>query len=186
VNLSILEGRVWGLGGEEESARVAGSTVFDIVHDRFAHVRGKRHPVVQFALTPNEDFARAPVDVVELDRDNLGCAKSEPRHEQQHGVVASPNGVVGANRLDQLLDLFGLEIARQMVSAGGNPRQAVREIAPGFAAPEQELEQTAQMRRQRFVAAGLRSGFKLAQESDDIVRRNSVQVAELVAEAKGQ
>ena len=42
------------------------------------------------------------------------------------------------------------------------------------------------MRRQRLLAAGLRSGFKLAQESDDIVRRDRVQVAELVAEAKGQ
>ena len=170
---------------DEQRTRVAGSSVSDVIHDRFAHVRGKRHAVVQLALAPDEDLARAPVDVVELDRDNLGRAKSEPRHEQQHRVVAPPNGVVGANRLDQPLDLFGLEIARQMVGAGGDARQAVGEIAPGLAAPEQELEQTAQMRRQRFVAAGLRSGFKLAQESDDIVRRDRVQVAELVAEAKG-
>ena len=114
-----------------------------------------------------------------------GARSPEPRHEQQHRVVAPPDGVVGANRLDQPLDLFGLEIARQMVGAGGDARQAVGEIAPGLAAPEQELEQTAQMRRQRFVAARLRSGFKLAQEGDDIVRRDRVQVAELVAEAKG-
>jgi hypothetical protein len=71
-----------------------------------------------------------------------------------------------------------------MVGAGGDVRQAVGEIAPGLAAPEQELEQAAQMRRQRLVAAGLRSGFKLAQESNDIVRRDRVQVAELVAEAE--
>src|SRR5271155_4057041 len=141
---------------------------------------------MQLALAADEDFARAPVNVVELDRDNPGSAKSEPRHDQQHRVVAAPDGVVGANRLDQPLDLFGLEVARQMVGAGGHARQAVGEIAPGLAAPEQELEQTAQMRRQRFVAAGLRSGFKLAQESHDIVRRDRVQVPELVAEAKGR
>lgn len=41
------------------------------------------------------------------------------------------------------------------------------------------------MRRQRFVAARLRSGFKLAQESNDILRRDRVQVAEPGAEAKG-
>src|SRR5712692_3416969 len=40
------------------------------------------------------------------------------------------------------------------------------------------------MRRQPLVAAGLRSGFKLAQESNDIVRRERVQVAELVALAE--
>ena len=130
-DLGILEGRmVRRLRRDEQRARVAGSSISDVVDDRFAHVRGKRHAVVQFALTPDEDFARAPVDVVELDRDNLGRAKSEPRHEQQHRVVAPPNGVVGANRLDQPLDLFGLEIARQMVGAGGDARQAVGEIAP--------------------------------------------------------
>jgi len=139
---------------------------------------------MQLALAADEDLARAPVDVVELDRDNLGSAKSEPRHEQQHRVVAPPDGVVGANRLDQPLDLFGLEIARQMVGAGGDTRQAVGEIAPGLAAPEQELEQAAQMRRQRLVAAGLRSGFKLAQESNDIVRRDRVQVADFSPKRK--
>ena len=141
---------------------------------------------MQLALAADEDLARAPVDVVELDRDNLGSAKSEPCHEQQHRVVAPPDGVVGANRLDQPLDLFGLEIARQMVGAGagGDARQAVGEIAPGLAAPEQELEQAAQMRRQPLVAAGLRSGFKLAQESNDIVRRDRVQVADFSPKRK--
>jgi hypothetical protein len=50
----------------------------------------------------------------------------------------------------------------------------------------QELEQVAQMRRQRLVAIGARPGFELAKECDDIVRRDRVRVAQLVAEPKGQ
>jgi hypothetical protein len=161
-DLGILEGRmVRRPRRDEQRTRVAGSSVSDVIHDRFAHIRGKRHPIMQLALAADEDLARAPVDVVELDRDNLGSAKSEPRHEQQHRVVAPPDGVVGANRLDQPLDLFGLEIARQMVGAGGDARQAVGEIAPGLAAPEQELEQAAQMRRQRLVARGFDPALSL-------------------------
>ncbi len=65
-------------------------------------------------------------------------------------------------------------------------RQALGQIAPGFPAPEQELEQTAQMGRERLLAARMRSRFELADESDDIVRCDRVQIAELGAEAKRQ
>jgi len=125
---------------------------------------------VQFAFAADEDLARAPLDVVDLDHDNLGSAKSQPCHEEQHRVVAAPDGVLGSDSPRLAAGSLRVEIARQMVGAGGGARQAVGEIALGFAAPEQELEQAEQMRRPCFVAAGLRSDFKLAQESDDIVR----------------
>jgi hypothetical protein len=64
-----------------------------------------------------------------------------------------------------------------VVGAGGDARQALSKIAPGLAAPEQEREEAAQMRWYRFTAAGRRSGFELAQEGDDIVRRDRVEVA---------
>src|SRR5713226_2542502 len=186
-DLGILEGWVRRLRRDEQSAGVALSFVSDVLDNRFARVRWKRHAVVQLALAADQDFARTPVDVVELDRNDLGSAKPEPRHEQQHRVVAPPNGVVRSDRFNEPSDLFGPEIARQVVRIGlGDARQAVGEIAPGLATPEQELEETAQMGRQRLVSTWQRSGLELTKEGDDIVRRDRVQVAQLVAEAKGQ
>jgi hypothetical protein len=50
--------------------------------------------------------------------------------KQQQRVVASPDGVVSANRL-QPLDLFGLEIARQMVGAArGRLSARLRVVLP--------------------------------------------------------
>ena len=43
---------------------------------------------MQLALAAHQQFACAPVDIVELDRDDLGRAQPEPRHEQQHRIVA--------------------------------------------------------------------------------------------------
>jgi hypothetical protein len=73
-----------------------------------------------------------------------------------------------------------------MVGGGRDAWKADGEIALGLAAPEQEVEEAAQMRRQCFVPAGLGSLFKFAQEGDDIVRCDCVQITELVAEPKAR
>jgi hypothetical protein len=91
---------------------------------------------VQLALAADEDFARKPVDVVELNRNDLGSAKPEPRHEQQHRVVAPPDGGVRSDRFDDPPDFLGAEIVWQIVKIGlGDSRQAVGKIAAGLAAP---------------------------------------------------
>ena len=93
---------------DQQRARDAGAPVSEVVHDRFAYVFGKRHAVVQLAFATDEDFPGAPVDIIKLDRDDLGSAKSQPRCEQQQRVIAPPHGVVGSHRFYQPLDLFGL------------------------------------------------------------------------------
>jgi hypothetical protein len=60
------------------------------------------------------------------------------------------------------------------------------EIALGFPAPEQELEQIAEMGRERLLPARMGSGFEVAKKSDDLVRGDRAQVAKLVAESKDQ
>jgi hypothetical protein len=49
-----------------------------------------------------------------------------------------------------------------------------------------ELEEVTQMRRNRSVAIRMRPSLELTKESDDIDRCDRVQIAELVAEAKGE
>lgn len=121
-----LNGGWCGVFAERNSARVALTSVSDVLDDCFAPIRGKRHAIVQLALAADEALARAPIDVIKPDRDDLGSAKPEPCH-QQHRVVAQPDGVIGSDRVDQLLDLFGLEISRQGVGVAGDTRQTVGE-----------------------------------------------------------
>jgi hypothetical protein len=69
-----------------------------VLEDRFAHICGKRHAIMQLALAADQDFAHAPVDIVELDRDDLGSTKSKPGNEQQHRAVEPPDVVVRSDR----------------------------------------------------------------------------------------
>jgi hypothetical protein len=49
---------------------------------------------VQLSLAANEEFARAPINIVNPDRNNFSCAQPKPSQKWYHGIVASPHGGV--------------------------------------------------------------------------------------------
>ena len=79
-----------GLRGEESIAALC----------RREGIGGERHAMVQPTLAADEDLPRRPVDIVEPERDHLLGPQSEPRHHQQHRVIAATEPVVAVNRVD--------------------------------------------------------------------------------------
>jgi hypothetical protein len=64
----------------------------------------------------------------------------------EHRIVAPSSGIGRPDRIEQLLDLFGLQITRQGVPRWlRDARDGCRKIALGLPAPEQKAEQIAQM-----------------------------------------
>ena len=98
-DLAVLESVVRCPVRDEHRAAVRRSTFLaKIPAQCFADFDCNRQAVMQFALTAHHQLARAPVDIVELDRDDLGCSQSEARREQQHRVIPRAMPGVAAHR----------------------------------------------------------------------------------------
>ena len=80
--LCVFERLVRRTMRDEQSARVAGSAMSNVVHDRLTHFTRQRHTLMPSALASNQDFARAPVGVLKLDRHHLGSTQPQSRQQQ--------------------------------------------------------------------------------------------------------
>ncbi len=59
---------------------------------------------MQLAFATNQDLPDPPVDVLQLGGNQLRGTRAGPGDEQQHGVVASTDGTIRADRIDQVRD----------------------------------------------------------------------------------
>lgn len=59
---------------------------------------------MQLAFATNQEHPDPPVDVFQLGGNQLRGTQAGPGDEQQHGVVASTDGIIQANRIDHALD----------------------------------------------------------------------------------
>ncbi len=160
-------------------ARRSTPAVPNVVDDSLAGVFGQRHAIVPLAFAPDQDRAGSPVNVVELDRDDLRCPQAEAGEKQKHRIVAPANRIIGPDRIDQLLDLLGLQVSGKVALRRlGDARNGVRQIALRLAAPEQEPEQVAQMRSAASCPDRAFAAPDFAQERDDVIRRDVVEIAE--------
>ena len=76
-DLRIDKGPIRHLVGDEQRAGRPTPAIPDVVDDGVADVVRQRHAVVPLALAADQDCACTPVDVVELDRDDLGRAQAK-------------------------------------------------------------------------------------------------------------
>src|SRR5215469_3702596 len=166
------------LARHEQCSGQPSPTFPDVLDNGPANVLWQRHALVPFALATDQDRALAPVNVIELDRDDFGPAEPKSRRQAEHGIVAQPDGIAGPGRIDYLLDGLRVQMTWQMAWwRHGYARYSVGEIAFCLSAPEQEPEQIAQMSGRRLVPIGLCTGPDLTQEGNDIVRCNAFEVA---------
>src|ERR1700733_13714808 len=95
-------------------------------------------------LASDHDRTGSPVNVVELDRDDLRRAQTKASEDDQHGIVAPSNRIGRPDRIAQLFDLLRLQGSRQMGGTrSSDARKAVSQITLGLPAPKQKAEQAA-------------------------------------------
>lgn len=170
-DLGVPERPVRDLAGDKQNPRLPVTSVSDVFNDGLSDIRRQRHTIVQPPLAPDQDFASSPVEVLKPDGDHLWRSQPEASHEQQHRVVAAANGIVRADCLDQTVNLVRSKVTGQVRRLRlHHARHAVGQVARRLAAPEQELEQVAEMRGRRLVAIRARSGLELTQESNNVLR----------------
>jgi len=62
--------------------------------------------IMQLPLAANEKLAHAPVDIINLDRDDFRRAQPEPRHQKHHGIVAPPKRRIRLDGRDHCFHLL--------------------------------------------------------------------------------
>ena len=123
------------------------------------------------ALAAHDEFAGAPVDVVELDRDDFRRAQAEPGEQKDHRIVATAEPSVGPDRRQYALHLVGRQMAGQSGAiALRDARDAERQVARSQAALEQVLKEVAQVGRRRLVPERRLAGGQPLEEGDDVAR----------------
>ena len=129
-------------------------------------------------FSANQQLAGAPVDVIQLDRDDLWRAQAKARHQQQHGIVAGTPPRIGAHRGQNGLDLIRRQITREpRAPRFVCPGDAEREVRGRKALCEQILEEATQMRGRRLVAERALAREKVLHERHDIpgVQRRQIE-----------
>ena len=139
------------------------------------------------ALAANQHLPGSPVDVLEPDCNHFLRTKAKPSHHQQHRVVAATDPIVAANRIDQPPDVGRLQMPRQGTGTRlGNPRYAERQVMLDPAGREQEAEHAAQTPCLVVEAGPARCRLWLVKECDNVIVRESVQVAGRGTETEGR
>ena len=166
------------LAGNEQDARRSTSTIPNIVDNGLAGVFGQRHAIVLLTFAADQDRTGPPVNVIKLDRNDLRRPQSEAGDEQKHRIVAPANWIIGPDRRNQLLDRLGAQVSGKVaLRRQGNTRNGGHQIALRLAAPKQKSEHGTQMRWRRLVPVRFIAAPDFAQERDNVVRRNVIEIA---------
>src|SRR5688572_10738551 len=71
-DLTTLERTVRrAMGNEHRAAGRGAASLLQIAAERLANLCADRYAIVELPLAAHQEFARAPVDIVQLDRDDL-------------------------------------------------------------------------------------------------------------------
>ena len=174
---TFTDGRVIFVGGKAKRGRQKRA-------DYILRYRADYPIAVVEAKAANKQLARAPVDIVELDRDHLGRTRTEARHEQEHGIIALPVLRIGTNRREYRLDLVGRQISREpRIPALRHLGHAQRKVRARRARLEEILEEGPQMGGGRLIAIGRFATEQMLKEADHIAGRDRRQINIGIAEA---
>jgi len=68
----------WRFHAHEYTTRLTGGTISTQVRRQgLAHIRRQRHPIVKQTFTSNDDFAGSPIDVIDLESNDLAGTEPE-------------------------------------------------------------------------------------------------------------
>src|SRR5262245_7005369 len=110
----------------------------------FADVGGQRQAGVPASLAPHLQLAGSPIDVIELQGEDLARPQPQAGQEEEEGAIAAGGAAVPPASTDDPFDLFGGEVLRQY---GGPPlrhgRDGPGEVGLRLPAQEEESEEGA-------------------------------------------
>ena len=96
------ESTVWGIHANEYPSCLACWPVStQIRRQGLAHIVRQRHPIMTQPFSTNEDFARSPVNVFKLKRNDLASTKAKTGEQKKDGVLSTG----GANFTDFKIDM---------------------------------------------------------------------------------
>jgi hypothetical protein len=111
----------------------------------FADVGGQRQAGVLASLAPHLQLAGPPIDVIELQGEDLARPQPQAGQKEEDGAIAAVGAVVPLASTDDPFDLFGGEVLRQF---GGPPlrhgRDGPGEVALRLPAQEEKSKEGAQ------------------------------------------
>ena len=90
----------------EQRAGCCDTILPDVIGERFTDIPRKRQAIMQSPLAANEKLAHAPVDIINLDRDDFSRAQPEPGHEKHHCIVAPPKRCIRLDGRDHCFHLL--------------------------------------------------------------------------------
>ena len=104
---------------EKDPAMGAGwPPLLEVLHQRITGIVGQRED----AFTPglagaDQNVASAPIDIFQLESDDLASPEAQPRQQQKHGAVSQPFGCRIGGERQNTLQIFCCQRTRQ----GGVP-----------------------------------------------------------------
>src|SRR5574337_958315 len=142
---------------EDASRALAPVRTAQICDEGFTNVDGYRQSAESAALAANRELARLPIEIIELKRGDFTRTHAESTEQQQHGVIATPDGGPPIARREHRIELVRLERLGQR----GEPplRRAwdgLHEIAGRLRRDEQEAQQRAQCAQLKLKCGPLR------------------------------
>ena len=96
------------------AARRGWAAILQVCDDGHADILRKRHACSLSALRMNEDLPRLPVDIIEREGCDLARPQSKPGQHHEDGVVPSPQSRGSITTVEDLLNLSGGQIGRQI------------------------------------------------------------------------
>lgn len=95
------------LTDEETTARTGRPPVLEVIGDRFADLCWQRElgPPASFAV--HRKVPTFPIDVVQRQRDDFACPQSEPRQQEEDGIIAPASSAPSITVLENVGHLPG-------------------------------------------------------------------------------
>src|SRR5579862_9592975 len=84
--LAVLERSVWCALGHEQCSRGGNAIMPDVGGERFADIWRNRHAIMPLSLAAHEKFTGSPVNIAELDGDDLRRSQPKTGHQQRHCI----------------------------------------------------------------------------------------------------
>lgn len=83
----------------------------DVGGERFADIWRNRHAIMPLSLAAHEKFTGSPVNIAELDGDDLRRSQPKTGHQQRHCIIAPPMFRAAPHGCQQGFHLLGRKMS---------------------------------------------------------------------------
>jgi hypothetical protein len=130
---------------ENASAGTTRTILLQVTGQRLPHLRQQRQPIFPRTLSPDQNLAPFPMDVLQAQPGNFPAAQTQASQQQQNGVITPTGRSVLVAAVQELLNLFRFEKlrefwARPMGHGGHGGRQVDRDLARLHQEPQKTAE----------------------------------------------